>query len=100
MEGFNIGGIRRAFSIPTRYTIPLIVSTGEAYRYDSVIDNTKIEGGTSDDDDLSDDVGMVHMSPTGSGNSDDVGTSHGGTKRYPINQVIFTDGELQKTRLK
>ncbi len=67
MEGYNVGGIRRALNIPKRYSIPLIVSTGVPFEREA-------------EEEGEDDVGMEH------------GTSSKGislTKRYPSQDVIF-----------
>lgn len=64
MEGFNVGGVRRALGIPKRYSIPLIVSTGFPFKREE-------EG--------EDDVGMEHgTGPRGSL-----------TRRYTGQDVIF-----------
>lgn len=71
MEGYNVGGMRKVLGIPRRYAIPIIVSTGVAYKGD--------ENGT-------DDVGMAHGSPSGSNQL--------GTERYPFEEVVFGDGDF------
>ena len=64
MEGIRVNGIRRALNIPRRYAIPIIVSTGNAYR-------RPVES--------SDDVGMDHGRP---------GTK-AATPRYDKDEMIF-----------
>ena len=66
MEGYNVGGIRRALNIPKRYAIPIIVSVGMPFIRD--------EEGV-------DDVGMEHG----------IGPKGGLTKRYPKDNVILDD---------
>lgn len=67
MEGFNMGGIKKAFHIPKRFCIPLIVSTGIPVQRES----------TSED------------------SQDYMGVSHGKgkdkTTRFPVDDVIFTN---------
>ncbi len=71
MEGYNVGGIRKALGIPKRYAIPIIVSTGLPYQRE------KEEEGY-------DDVGMGHGPKTSS--------DGGSTLRYPMEEVIFHNG--------
>lgn len=70
MEGYLSWGVRRALSIPRRYTIPLVVATGSPYH------PHQLDDGDSD-------------------NQDDAGMSHGrGTQRsprYPSNLVVHQD---------
>jgi len=66
MEGYNVGGCRKALGIPKRYAIPLIVSTGLPFKRE--------EEGV-------DDVGMEHGS----------GASGRLSRRYPVEDVIFED---------
>jgi hypothetical protein len=70
MEGVNGGGIRRALGVPRRYSVPLIVATGHAYKRNS----TKEE--------KQDDVGMGHGKPG----------SKMATSRYGKDDMIFSDG--------
>eukprot|EP00555_Chaetoceros_dichaeta_P002170 CAMPEP_0198252330 /NCGR_PEP_ID=MMETSP1447-20131203/2829_1 /TAXON_ID=420782 /ORGANISM="Chaetoceros dichaeta, Strain CCMP1751" /LENGTH=386 /DNA_ID=CAMNT_0043937523 /DNA_START=30 /DNA_END=1190 /DNA_ORIENTATION=+ len=74
MEGYNIGGIRKVLGIPRRYAIPIIVSTGAAFKGEE-------EG--------IDDVGMAHGAPGGS--------SLPGTERYPFEEVVFGDEGFGET---
>lgn len=62
MEGYNVGGIRKALGIPRRYSIPIIVSVGTPFIRDE-------EG--------MDDIGMEHGA--------------GLTNRYPKDDVILDD---------
>lgn len=68
MEGIHGGGIRAALNIPRRYSIPLIIATGNAYQR-----------------------------PTESSSHDDVGMDHGrpgsraATPRYDRDEMIFGD---------
>lgn len=66
MEGIDARGIRRALKIPRRYSIPLIVATGNPYVRPQIAE---------------DDVGMSHGQP---------GTSNA-TPRYPTRDMIFCD---------
>jgi len=66
MEGYNVGGIRKALGIPKRYGIPIIVSVGMPFIRDK-------EG--------MDDVGMEHGT----------GSKGGLTNRYPKDEVILDD---------
>jgi nitroreductase len=89
MEGYNVGGIRKALNIPRRYSIPLIVSTGLEYQRKD----------TEMDLDWTDDAGMEHGSnPSSIGTKDgefsgssDRTTSSSGltTPRYPVEDIIF-----------
>lgn len=75
MEGFNAGGVRKALKIPRRYSVPIIIATGNPYRRPAEVPTT--------DTDSSDDLGMSHGSlASGSKNS---------TPRYPVNEVLFGD---------
>jgi nitroreductase len=67
MEGIHGGGIRAALNIPRRYSIPLIVATGNAYQRPT--------------DTSHDDVGMDHGRP---------GT-RAATPRYDRDEMIFGD---------
>ncbi len=71
MEGFNAGGLRKALGIPRRFAIPLIVSTGLAYKRER-------------EEEGFDDVGMEHGPKSESRKS-------GSTRRYPLEEVIFTN---------
>jgi nitroreductase len=69
MEGYLSWGIRHSLKIPRRYTIPLIVATGQPY-----VRNTTAFGGKT--------------------GRDDAGLTHGNTKdssspRYPMGMTIF-----------
>ena len=74
MEGFEARGIRRVLKIPKRYSIPLIVATGNAYHKPSSV---VVESSNSS----SDDVGMEHGKP---------GTK-AATPRYERDEMIFGD---------
>jgi len=67
MEGYLSWGVRQSLKIPRRYTIPLIVSTGRAYKPPK----------EADEKDEEDDAGMSH------GRSPDLATP-----RYPIDSVV------------
>lgn len=71
MEGFNAGGLRKALGIPRRFAIPLIVSTGLAYKRER-------------EEEGFDDVGMEHGPKSESRKS-------GSTRRYPMEEVIFAN---------
>lgn len=75
MEGIHGGGIRRALKIPRRYSIPLIVATGNAYP-PKPTDSTSSTTTTTA---AHDDVGMDHGRP---------GT-RAATPRYARDEMIF-----------
>lgn len=80
MEGYNAGGVRRALNIPRRYSIPIIVSTGHAYR--RVRPKEDAAAARADNyPDSSDDMGMTHASPG----------SNYSTPRYEFNDIVYQD---------